>query len=306
MLFKGLGGSYIKEACFPEIMKVWIAVLCILLVACASQSSETLVAPPSEPMPTAPAETITAVIGTAALVSGTVTINGVAAKQGSDLHEGDVVVTGTASKANLEFFDGAVLRLDAGTSVTLTQITKDHVKIDQASGQTYTRLLKLAGVTEYEVETSTTIASVRGTGFKVSIIGDDTEVGVGEGEVEVSTKREGAILKRQLVRKAQHAMMRKAALDTIEPVAMDRDAFMDKMLKDDDTFIDRMVKRFETRHPRIVRALKNAGYTDADMHQWMRDLATGTMTPEQMKAIAQDAMQELKDSRIQVREAQTN
>ena len=290
-------------------MKCWVGfvwLICVLLVACAPSGSTATVPSTETSSSGDSSSTISAAIGSITLVSGTVTINGKAAKEGNELHEGDLIATKADSKANLEFLDGAILRLDANTEVTLTEITKDHVKINQASGQTYTRLLKLAGVTEYDVETADVTASVRGTGFKVSIVDDTTEVAVGEGEVEVSTRKEGRVMAKQMIRKSERVMMRRAALETIKAKSMTTDTFMKDNEKADDEFIDRMVTRFANRHPRIVAALKEAGYTKETMHDWMRNLATGNMTKEEMKMMVKDEMIDLRQENIQAREQQTS
>ncbi|MBI4150559.1 FecR domain-containing protein [Candidatus Woesearchaeota archaeon] len=128
-------------------------------------------------------------------VAGTVTVNG-KDTTGAALYVGDVIATGADAKAQVVFSDSAVLRLDANTEITIKGTTDTNVAVFQSSGQTWSRVLHLSGISDYEIETATTTASVRGTGFKVKVNKDDTEVAVGEGEVEVSTKKDGKVLKR--------------------------------------------------------------------------------------------------------------
>ncbi|MEK6849681.1 MAG: hypothetical protein AABY01_03880, partial [Nanoarchaeota archaeon] len=59
---------------------------------------------------------------------------------------------------------------------------------------------------------------------------------------------------------------------------------------------------FANRHPRIVATLKEAGYTKETVHDWMRNLATGNMTREEMKMMLRDEMIELRNENIQARE----
>ncbi|MBI4150558.1 hypothetical protein HY492_00360 [Candidatus Woesearchaeota archaeon] len=97
-------------------------------------------------------------------------------------------------------------------------------------------------------------------------------------------------------------MVRHDMLDRMEMSAMADDAFMESNLDEDEAFIDLMVRRFAKRHPRIVNALKEAGYTQEDAHAWMKDLATGEMTVDEMRATLKDAMQDLEKEGV-VREA---
>ncbi len=266
-----------------------LPVLLIFLISCA-------------PAPVAEATIIASLEG----AEGSVSVNGSPATEGKLLKTGDVVKTGLASSAKMVFYDSAVLRLDENTEITIKYTSSEEkVSVYQTSGQTWSRILHLSGVTEYDVETPTTIASVRGTGFKVKVTSDDTEVAVGEGEVEVSTKKDGKILKRQLVKRLERAMVRNNMLDSMEMSAMTEDSFMELNLGEDEAFIDMMVKRFAKKHPRVVKALKDAGYTSEDAHEWMRDLATGEITPEEMRATIKDAMQDLEKEGV-VRDIETD
>lgn len=272
-------------------MKVWfMAVVVFLLVACQR--------PEPQPEPIAGE-----IVATLELAEGDVHVNGEGAEKGAGLREGDKVTTGADSKASVTFFDGGVLRLSENTEIVLSEVSKSAILISQTAGETWTRLLKLAGVDQYSVETPTTIASVRGTGFKVKVGAEETEISVGEGQVEVATKSEGRILKKQLLRKLQRASVRHGFLDQIR-LAIATEAELGIELDQDEAVIDRLVRRFAERHPRIVRALREKGYTREDAERWIRDLATGELTQEQLREIAQDALQDLERVGIEIEDEQ--
>ncbi len=270
-------------------MKVWLAALVFLLLGCATPTVKETV--------TTPSITPTAAIAVLDVAEGMVWVNGEKANEGISLMVGDIIKTDAASSAEIHFYDSAVLRLSENTEVEIKDTgssAERTLSLEQTSGQTWSRLLKLGGIANYQVETSTLTASVRGTGFTVTVTDEDSDVAVGEGAVEVTTK--GATRERQLVKRLQHAKVSRAM--KMEMNEMTSDRFMDENLEKDDKFINKMSDRFATKHPRVVRALKSQGYSDDDMHDWMRQLATGNMTKDQLRSLAEDAMQDLKESRI--------
>jgi len=122
----------------------------------------------------------------------------VSAENGMDLYESDSVRTGESSSASIILFKSSIIRLDSNTEVTLQEIIQEEetrVSVNQDSGRTWNTINKISGIDDYEVQTPTTVASVRGTSFEVKIMEDgNTTVGVGNGTVNVSRIRNGIIL----------------------------------------------------------------------------------------------------------------
>jgi hypothetical protein len=115
----------------------------------------------------------------------------VTAQNGMLLYQSDAVRTGENSSASIVFFESSIVRLDSNTEVTLREILlesgKTSVKIQQDAGRTWNTVLKVSGIDDYEVQTPSTVASVRGTSFDVYIrFENETDVGVGRGIVVVS------------------------------------------------------------------------------------------------------------------------
>ena len=92
------------------------------------------------------------------------------------------VKTSAGSSASIALYEGEIIRLSENTEVSISELTKESVKINQSSGSTWNKITKISGIKDYSVETPTTVATVRGTGFGV-LIGGETNLLVGEGIV---------------------------------------------------------------------------------------------------------------------------
>lgn len=114
------------------------------------------------------------------------------AQDGMDLFESDSVKTGEDSSAQILLFKGSIIRLDGNTEVTIKKIIEGDetsVEIQQDAGRTWSTIQKISGIDDYEVQTPTAVASVRGTSFDVNISEDGiTIVQVINGSVKVSQK----------------------------------------------------------------------------------------------------------------------
>ncbi len=98
---------------------------------------------------------------------------------GQILAQSDTVRTAPGARASIILFESSIIRLDENTEVTLKDLIADKagtkVTVEQASGRTWSKVLKLSGIEEYNVQTPTTVASVRGTGFGF-YLGDDGKI----------------------------------------------------------------------------------------------------------------------------------
>lgn len=121
------------------------------------------------------------------------------AQNGTFLYQSDSVKTGNDSSASIVLFKSSIIRLASNTEVTLQKLLRQagetNVTIKQDAGRTWNTVLKISGIDNYEVQTPTTIASVRGTSFYVNVHADDeTNVGVGYGTNNVSSIKNGRIV----------------------------------------------------------------------------------------------------------------
>jgi len=95
------------------------------------------------------------------------------------LDEKDKITTFETGKATIVLYESIVVVLEPETTITVTELSKKHPKLSQEKGETWSQFTKLFGVEDYSIKTSTSVASVRGTGFSLT----DSIIFVGEGEV---------------------------------------------------------------------------------------------------------------------------
>lgn len=115
-----------------------------------------------------------------------------AAESGMTVYQGTKVKTLEGAKASLVLFGSSVVRLGEATEVSLDSIVEEagsvSVSIEQATGKTWSQVLQLSGIKEFEIQTPTTVATVRGTNFGVLLAeGNETSVVVDNGTVNVDS-----------------------------------------------------------------------------------------------------------------------
>ncbi|MBI4836553.1 MAG: FecR domain-containing protein [Candidatus Abawacabacteria bacterium] len=117
----------------------------------------------------------------------------------SDEHEvivGDQITTQENSVGMLIFPDNDVLRLAANTKITIVAMassaTESKVFIEQSTGSSWSRVTPfLDRKRQYQIETPTLVATVRGTTFNVSVeTAQQSWVGVNESQVDVMRKND--------------------------------------------------------------------------------------------------------------------
>lgn len=115
----------------------------------------------------------------------------VSAENGMSLYESDSVRTSNNSSASIIFFKTSIVRLDSNTEVTLKELFREEktsITIQQDSGRTWNSVYKISGIDNYEIQTPTTVASVRGTAFVVIVWENySTYYGVSHGILNVSS-----------------------------------------------------------------------------------------------------------------------
>ncbi len=110
---------------------------------------------------------------------------------------GDVVRTGADGQAEFKWADGTRWKVMPSTEIVVKKSTYNMVrKADQSqlmlnSGKVFVRIIKtLQPSSNFEVETPTAVAAVRGTIFSVEVKNGVTEVAVFKGKVKVSSDNE--------------------------------------------------------------------------------------------------------------------
>lgn len=122
----------------------------------------------------------------------------VTAQNGMDLYQSDSVKTEDNTSASIVLFESSIIRLDSNTSVTLQELIQQggetSVTINQNAGRTWNTVSKMSGIDNYDVQTPTTVASVRGTAFIIIVQPNGTTYyGVSHGILNVSSVSNGTI-----------------------------------------------------------------------------------------------------------------
>jgi hypothetical protein len=121
-----------------------------------------------------------------------------ALSQGDMIKTGDVIRSGIASTAEFKWADGTRWKIMPQTEIVVKKSTRNAIqKADQSqlklnAGKVFIRIVKaLKPASQFEVETPTAVAAVRGTIFSVEVKGGVSEVAVFKGRVAVHSNTDG-------------------------------------------------------------------------------------------------------------------
>lgn len=220
-------------------MRKLVVLLLLVLIACA---------PAQAPVK----KESKASIAMLAVQSGEVFVNGGPASAGMELKEGDSVKTGAKAKASVVFFDSSILRLNENTEIVVKDIVSQggkKVTLEQTAGQTWSRVLKISGIKEYSVETPNTVATVRGTGFSISVGDGDTTVAVKEGKVHVASVNESGVVGEAVVPANMELEVADEAPAELELSVLEPDPWVDENIIADDKFINEIVEEYIEANP---------------------------------------------------------
>lgn len=110
---------------------------------------------------------------------GSVTLNDRTITSTEKLDEDDVVAT-LNGHATLFLYESVIVSMEPNTRINIAELVKEHPKVSQDSGRSWSTFTKLAGVEDYSATMGSTVASVRGTAFELS----DGYILTGEGTVD--------------------------------------------------------------------------------------------------------------------------
>jgi len=125
--------------------------------------------------------------------AGQVQVNEQGAKTGLILKDGDTVKTLPSSSATVSFPEGTETRLDENTEIKINS-QGENISVSQTAGRTWSRVISLLGIVDYEVKSSGLTASVRGTAFSTEVAGEKTNLDVDDGQVEALGETDKALV----------------------------------------------------------------------------------------------------------------
>lgn len=235
-----------------------IAVLTILLLllSCAPAKEAKPV-----PKPEPPAALLDELVGD-------VKVDGQPARLGMDLQPGMTITTGPASKANVLLYRGAAVRIDENTTVTVGSLSKQSVRLSQLTGTTWTKILRIAGVREYTLQTPFATATVRGTAFAVKVTPEHAIIKVAEGTVEAVQDGET-----RLVAEEQQVQ---ATEEEITYEEYTTDGWVEQNLAADEEFVDEVVEEYMEEHAaEYAEAAEELGIPPEELDEWAEGYVEG-------------------------------
>jgi len=190
------------------------------------------------------------------------------ATNGMKLKLKDKIKTGNNGKASLILYESAIISLKPNTEIMISDLSKDLAIIKQSKGTTWNKFTGLSGLRGLEVETPTTVATVRGTEFKVSA----KQVIVAEGNVEVKNKLTGA---KKFVGQGEKASISEDAL-LIEQLSQEEWQMVVKELNETIGRLKNLREEAMKAHPAIVKLIKSTyGLTDKNVQEQLDAIDRG-------------------------------
>lgn len=203
------------------------------------------------------------------------------AVNGTFLYQLDSVKTGDNSSALVILFESSIIRLDSNTEIMLQELIQEEgetsVKISQEEGRTWNTVLKMSGIDDYEVQTPTTVASVRGTTFDINVQQNGTTiVSVIKGMVNVTTTDEGTEYTVELSENWSITV----EFDSVgQPQPFEIDDWIQNNLLKDDTFKEQLKdKLYSIITPYIPQLKSDIGMTDEEIEILIDGFIRGDFT----------------------------
>lgn len=195
------------------------------------------------------------------------------AQDGMELGLSDRVRT-TTGKAVLILYESVIVQLDQETEVTIEELSRKNTRLRQSSGKTWNKFAAISGLQSFEVETPTTVATVRGTDFWV----DMESVGVSEGNVDV--KMNGKLLK---VASGKKAVLRQniGKIESISPEEVKK--VIEKKERIVSELKDLRQRELEKHSSTVQLVKKLRGWTDEDIMRYMEKLDRGEYDEEELR-----------------------
>jgi hypothetical protein len=204
--------------------------------------------------------------------SGTVLVNDQLVNKDVKLSENDVIETKEGS-ATIILYESVIISLDPNTKISLTDLTKDNLEIEQFSGSTWNKFTKMLGISSYTASYGNTRASVRGTSFILS----ENKIITAEGEVEFEingfTYRvgkdnvvelvDGEIVERTVTNKEKELIQQKLKSTVTELKQM-----RERIVEDNSFLIDKVKKTQDL--------------TDEDIEQFMDEADNGELNLDEL------------------------
>ena len=117
---------------------------------------------------------------------------------GETLAENDAVTTGPSSLVDIMYGSSGIIRINENSSVTLSKLfsgeKNGETRINMDRGKMFVSLSKLSRDSSFEIKTTTSVAAVRGTAFRVLADSTSSQIDVITGKIAVSPVKDGQVV----------------------------------------------------------------------------------------------------------------
>ncbi len=218
-----------------------------------------------------------------------------------ELKKGSQVKTGDG-EATVVLLEGEVVHLQPNSEIRLDEISGKKIHISQLAGETWNKVTKISGISEFTIETPTTVATVRGTEF----ILNDEELDVEEGEVDYGPKT-GERIKVRGGKRVLARMMKE------ENIPEERLAHIKNFPEKYEKILKKVRVREIRKHRQALKMAERRGFTEQRINEQLNEIDEGRQDEEKayeqipalMKPKAKRAYlltKEIKRARMKLRE----
>ncbi len=168
-------------------------------------------------------------------------------------------------EATIVFYEGEIMHLQPNSEVKLDEVSSNNIKVTQLAGETWNKVTKISGISEFTVETPSTVATVRGTEFFIN----DEELDVEDGEVDYEHK---ADKKKVKIGKGKRAMANLMQEEDMPPGLADKyKQFPEKY----EHILLKLRQREIKRHKGMLKMAANKGFTEDKLNEQLNEIDEG-------------------------------
>lgn len=176
-------------------------------------------------------------------------------------------------QATIVLFEGEVITLAPDSHLVLDALRSREIKITQLAGETWNKVTKISGITDYTVTTPTTVATVRGTEFYLTPF----EVQVSEGAVSYWNKKEPQ--NTVTVRRGHRALASELVETELTP---EQRAQLKKYRQNYITVMKRVRWREVKKHQTLLNMAAKRGATEDDIKRWLTEVDQGKRSEDEL------------------------
>ncbi len=175
-------------------------------------------------------------------------------------------------EATIIFHEGEVMHLEPNSEVKLDEISGNEIKVTQLAGETWNKVTKISGISEFTVETPSTVATVRGTEFFLT----DEQLDVMNGQVDYENK---ADKKKMKVGKGKRALKNMMQEEDMPQEMMDKySQFTEKYVN----ILKKVRAREIKKHKGMLKMAANKGYTDEKIKEQLNEVDEGRQDEDKL------------------------